>query len=125
VDGSREDVEMLLHSIRNAQETADAADPEPISMIAALESRLALLHGDTAAAIRLLRRSISRAPWSSSWYMPLADLAPQRKRLAELLSASGRHAEASRHIASFGRTWLVGDAVFYSAAEKLRKSWTR
>jgi tetratricopeptide (TPR) repeat protein len=110
--GDSAEVRRLLTLVRAAAPTAAPSDPEPDALQASLNARLALLVRDTAQAIAHLELALARVPWSTSWYMPLADAAPQRILLAELLAARGDAQGAERRLRSFGQVRAVGDAVF-------------
>jgi eukaryotic-like serine/threonine-protein kinase len=121
--GDPAEVRRLLALVRAAAPTAAPSDPEPDALQASLNARLALLAGDTAQAVAQLERALARVPWSTSWYMPLADGAPQRLLLAHLLDTRGDARGAKRRLASFGQTWLLGDAVYRPAVARVRAGW--
>jgi hypothetical protein len=111
--------------VRAAAPTAAPSDPEPGALQASLLARLALLAHDTTLAITRLEEAVARAPWSTSWYMPLADAATQRLLLAKILAARGDRRGAERRLRSFGQIWLLGDAVFFPAVTSVRAGISR
>ncbi|HEX8212310.1 MAG TPA: protein kinase [Longimicrobium sp.] len=125
IEGDSAEAARLLRIVRRAAPTADASDPEPDGLEASLHARLALLAGDTARAVVNLERAVARAPWSTSWYMPLADQGLQRLLLARLLAARGDRRGAERRLRSFGQLWLMGDALYFPAATRARAALER
>ncbi len=118
--GDSAEVRDLLRRIEAAAHAAAPSDPEPEALRASLLARLALLGGDTTEAILQLERAVARAPWTSSYYIPLTDAAPQRLLLARLLATRGDVRAAERRLRSFGRVWSVGDAVYLPAVARAR-----
>lgn len=102
---------------------ATTRDAMPEVMDAALRARLALLARDTANAILLLERSLSRvAPPVAMTFYPLIAMAPQRLLLAELYLATDRPAAAKRWLDSFSNLWLsVGDVLYNERVAELRR----
>ncbi len=90
------------------------------SQQAALDARLAMLAGDTTAAIIALRRSLSRfdEPWSA--YAPGTVMALQRLQLAELLIDRGDYEGAFRWLDSFEWSFALVDVFFLDQARTLK-----
>ncbi|HEX8691459.1 MAG TPA: protein kinase [Longimicrobium sp.] len=121
LQGDSAEAGRLLAIVRATAPTAAPSDPEPGALQASLNARLALLARDTTAAIIHLEQAVARLPWSTTWYMPLADGATQRLLLAELLRARGDAPAADRQLRSFGQVWLLGDAVFRARVARARE----
>ena len=102
----------LLAHMKKARPATDLSDPTAFSLQASLESRLALLAGDSARAIGLLKRSLTRINEPFTWYYPLTSMAPQRRLLSELLEAQGASADAKQWRDSFRNSWSIGDVLF-------------
>lgn len=120
LQGDSADVAFLLRHLEASALTAESWNPEPGALRATLRAREALLARDTAAAIRRLQEALERAPWWVSAYAPLADAAPERFLLAELLLARGRPREAERWLNSFGNIGAVGDLIYTRPVARLR-----
>jgi hypothetical protein len=110
--GDSAEVIGLMRTIRAARPATSRADPTATSLAAALEARLALLRGDSAQAIALLQRSLTRINEPFTWYYPLTSMAPQRRLLMDLLETRGARAEARRWRDSFRKSWSTGDVLF-------------
>jgi tetratricopeptide (TPR) repeat protein len=110
--GDSAEVVELLERMRVAPAATDAADPAARSFQASLEARLALLAGDTVAAIASLRRAVERINEPYTWYYPMTSMAPQRRLLADLLRARGDSLGAKRWYASFLNSWSMADVLF-------------
>jgi serine/threonine-protein kinase len=110
--GDSAEVLDLLARVKRARPATNLSDPTQASLRASLEARLTLLGGDSARAIELLQRSLSRINEPFTWYYPLTSMAPQRRLLSELLDARGASAEAKRWRDSFRNTWSIGDVLF-------------
>lgn len=122
VEGDSADVTFLTELLESAARRADPSDPEPSGLRASLRARQALQTGDTAGAIRRLEESLERAPWWVSSWAPLADAAPQRLLLTELLLARGQQRQAERWLNSFGNIGAVGDLLYRERVARLRAS---
>ncbi|HEX6751433.1 MAG TPA: BTAD domain-containing putative transcriptional regulator [Longimicrobium sp.] len=120
LQGDSAEVAFLLQRLDAAEPAAGAWNPEPGALRATLRARQALLAGDTATAIRRLQEALERAPWWISAFAPLADAAPERLLLAQLLAAQGRPSEAEIWLNSFGNVGAVGDLIYRPAVERLR-----
>jgi hypothetical protein len=112
--GDSAEVTALLEATRQADAPTDIADPTKAALEASLEARLALLAGDTVAAVSALNRSLERIYHPYTWYYPLTSLATQRRLLAEISRARGSVAEAQRLEESFRQSWAIGDVLFAS-----------
>ena len=112
LEGDSSAVRRLLRLLDRAAPRADASDPLPVVLRAALLSRLAWLRGDTAETIRLLQRSVSRAAEPLGTFYPLLTMAPERMRLAELLLGAGDRKQARAWLASFENIWSFGDVLY-------------
>jgi len=113
-------VRRLLDRIAAAPTDARGAYPTETSLGAALQSRLALLSGDTAAAITALRRAVSRVHAPGDGFFPMTSMAPERLQLARLLAATGDRAAADQWLGSFSETWAVADAMFTPRVRDMR-----
>jgi serine/threonine protein kinase len=116
--GDSAEVLDVLARLNAARARRDSSDPMPPALIASLQARLALLSGDTAQAIGLLDRSVSRSVWPYTDFFPLSGLAPQRLLLARLLAARGQTKPAKRWLDSFSNSWAVGDVFFRGGASR-------
>ena len=76
-----------------------------------------MLASDSARAIGLLQRSLSRINEPFTWYYPLTSMAPERRLLSELLEARGASADAKQWRDSFRNSWSIGDVLFANRPE--------
>lgn len=120
--GSEAETRSLLARFPALVRSADPTDPEPEGLRQTLLARLALVREDTTGAIEHLSRSLERAPWSISYYIPLSDAAPQRLLLARLLADRGDQGEANRWLSTFRRTGTVGDRLYIAALEEFSRN---
>jgi len=112
VEGDSADVLLLLRRLDAATSAADASDPVPPTLRAALLSRVALLAGDTVGALRLLEESVTRSAEPLGTFFPSLAMGPERWLLAELSAAQGDHRRANRWLDSFVNTWSLGDVLY-------------
>jgi tetratricopeptide (TPR) repeat protein len=117
-EGGPADTRDLLRRIERA---APAAPSEPAAHVLewSLRARLALLAGDTAAAIGDLRRAVARIPQSVTANYPLVAVPLQRQLLARLLLARGDSAGAERWRRSFSAARSVADLLFRAGLDTL------
>jgi serine/threonine protein kinase len=115
--GDSAEVLDLLGRMKKARPATDLSDPTAFSLQASLEARLALLAGDSARAIDLLQRSLSRINEPFTWYYPLTSMAPERRLLSDLLEARGASADAKQWRDSFRNSWSIGDVLFAARPE--------
>ena len=101
---------------------ADPTDPAPEVLSAALRSRLALLAGDTVAAVAALTAATSRTTEPFIAFYPLSTLGPERLLLVRLALATGQQALADRWRSSFFSSLSFGDLIYQSWADELRTS---
>ncbi|MDP2956171.1 MAG: hypothetical protein Q8N53_07105 [Longimicrobiales bacterium] len=111
----------LLSAI-SAAGVVDPTDPAPEVLAAALRSRLALLAGDTVAAVAALTVATSRTTEPFIAFYPLSTLGPERLLLVRLASATGQQALADRWRSSFFTSLSFGDLIYQSWADELRPS---
>jgi hypothetical protein len=116
--GDSSEVMWLTSRLGSAGLTPDGADPLVPALTASLEARLALLARDSARAIELLERSVSRSLWPYTDFFPLSGLAPQRLLLGQLLAARGQPQAAKRWFDSFSNSWAIGDVFFVARARQ-------
>jgi hypothetical protein len=120
LEGGVAETRDLLRRLDRAAARGDASDPLPGSLRSSLEARLAILGGDTARAITLLERSVSRIAESVTQFFPLTAMAPQRLTLASLLVATRQHSRASPWLDSFHNSGSIADALFADRVRRLR-----
>ena len=117
-EGSLADTRDLLRRIERAAPAAPA-EPSADALRWSLRARLALLSGDTAAAIGDLQRAVARIPQSVTANYPLVAVPLQRLLLARLLLARGDTAGAERWRRSFSGTRSVADLLFRAGLDSL------
>ncbi len=120
--GDSVQAELLLGAIARGRRTAYDADPLPAVLQASLGSRLALLSADTASAIALLERAVTRPVWHLLAYYPTISMAPQRMLLAELLASKGDQQGAAHWLNSFTEIGALGDLAYADRVARLRRS---
>src|SRR6266545_4740995 len=120
VAGDSGSVQRLLERLASAPVDSQGPYPTRSSFQAALEARLALLAGDTAAAIAGLRRAVSRVHGPGDGFFPMTSMAPERLLLAQLLAANGDNTVADQWLGSFSETWAVADAMFAPRVRAMR-----
>ncbi len=108
-----------LHG-RLRERAGDPFDSVLPSQQAALDARLAMLAGDTTAAIIALRRSLARfdEPWSA--FAPGTVMALQRLQLAELLIMRGDYEGALWWLDSFEWSFALVDVFCLYQARTLK-----
>ncbi len=116
--GDSSEVLWLASRLGSARFTGDGSDPLVPALTSSLHARLALLAGDSAQAIELLQRSVSRSLWPYTDFFPLSGMAPQRLLLARILAARGQPQAAKRWFDSFSNSWAVGDVFFAARARQ-------
>jgi tetratricopeptide (TPR) repeat protein len=112
IEGDSAEVRGILSILKRARVVRDGSDPLPGALDASLRARLAILAGDSASAIELLSRAVSRSLWPYTDYYPLSGFAPQRLLLGRLLAARGQRDDAARWLGSFSHSWALGDVLF-------------
>jgi tetratricopeptide (TPR) repeat protein len=125
LEGDSSEVLKTLARLNAARTVRDGSDPMPAALAASLQARLALLAGDSARAIGLLDKSVSRSLWPYTDYYPLSGFAPQRLLLARLLAARGQRESAARWFDSFSNSWAVGDVFFAARVRQTGQVSTR
>ena len=122
IEGDSAEVNDLLGLIELARQEADGSDPLPVMLAASLDARLALLAGDTTAALRALEKATAfvAEPYTSNF--PLTTMAPQRLLLAELHARQGNRRDSERWLDSFWRTSSVADVLFHRRAAAIRQA---
>ena len=108
----------LLKRIKRAA-SPNPTEPSLEALQASLEARLALLSGDTTAAIASLRRSLSRIAEPYTANHPLMAMAPQRLLLSELATKRGDSVEAGRWHDSFSNSWSIADVLYLARLGRL------
>ncbi len=117
-EGSAADTRDLLRRIERAAPAAPS-EPGADALRGSLRARLALLSGDTAAAIGELQRAVARIPQSVTANYPLVAAPLQRFLLARLLLARGDTAGSERWRRSFVGTRSVADLLFRAGLDSL------
>jgi hypothetical protein len=118
LEGDSAGVRDLLQRIQRAP-PPNPIEPSPGALRGSLEARLALLAGDTAAAIAFLRQSLSRIAEIYTANHPLMAMAPQRLLLSELAARRGDSVEARRWRDSFSNSWSIADALYLARLGRL------
>jgi tetratricopeptide (TPR) repeat protein len=121
VSGDSTEVRWLLGLFAAQTDSADASDPSPPSLRAALTARLALLARDTSRAILLLETSVDRPAQPFMVFYPQLSMAPERMLLAELYGVRGDSAAARRWLDSFNSAWSFGDLLYAPRVACLRR----
>ncbi len=121
VEGDSADALSLLRRLDAAAGGADASDPMPEALRAALRSRLALLAGDTTEGMRFLRLSVSHSAEPLGTFFPLMAMGPERWLLAEISAARGDRRQANRWLASFENVWSLGDVLYLRRVACVRR----
>jgi tetratricopeptide (TPR) repeat protein len=116
--GTAADARDLLRRIDRA---APAAPSEPAAdaLRWSLRARLALLAGDTAAAVGALERAVARVPRAAIANHPFTAVPTQRRLLVRLLLGHGDTVAAERWRRSFSASWSVADAFFRAGLDSL------
>ncbi|MBI4545309.1 MAG: hypothetical protein HY703_08950 [Gemmatimonadetes bacterium] len=120
LQGDSAEVRRLLGRLDEAAGHADAADPLPPALRAALLARLELLAGDSSAAIPWLEAAAGRVAEPIVAFFPHSNMAPQRLALAEILTRQGQLRQARRWLDSFAHGWSFGDLLFAARVTELR-----
>jgi tetratricopeptide (TPR) repeat protein len=112
-EGTSAEARELLRRIERAAPAAPS-EPSANALVWSLRARLALLSGDTTAAIAGLQRAVARIAEIYTANYPLTAMGPQRQLLARLLLARGDTAGAERWRRSFTASWSVADLLYLS-----------
>ena len=103
----------LLGVLAASRQRTNASEPVPFAAHAALSARLALLAGDSARAIGLLREGLARIDEPYATFFPLRAMAPERMLLVRLLATTQRDsASLRRWVGSFAASRSIADRLF-------------
>ena len=103
----------LLSVLAASRQRTNASEPVPFAAHAALSARLALLAGDSARAIGLLREGLARIDEPYATFFPLRAMAPERMLLVRLFAATQRDsASLRRWVGSFTTSRSIADRLF-------------
>ncbi|MGZ8470419.1 MAG: protein kinase domain-containing protein [Gemmatirosa sp.] len=119
--GSASEVQTLRRALDRTARRADASDPLPHAVGRTLDARLALVAGDTAAAVRLLGAAVTRVGDPFTHFFPMRSMATERMLIADLLASSGQDPERIRPwTRSFSTSRNVADHFFESRARRVQ-----
>ena len=120
MEGDSAQVVFLLARLEATLSAADASDPMPSNLRAALRGRMALLASDTSRAIGWLRESVTH-PLTHLKVYPLMSMAAERLLLAEIHAARGEYQQAALWVRTFGSAAALTDALYHRRLSRIKE----